>query len=506
MSLVTVRNRAARSVYSRSIIMLTFTNVAIFMVIMLVYYGVVSVAIVRQQSSQLTSVASAVAEVMTRSIDPISGQVVGVNTFDYLNFAAESTSSIAWVINKDGEIILKTGIPILLLDKLPISSKGYYRVPPNLLAGADAPKTGVTETNGLDEVFSGQTTDWITAAIPLWTEAGDYFGEVQLHRKMDYSSRDSWYMTNGIVFSFIIALIIALLIIGTLSHTITHPIRLLAEAAEKVARGDLSARVVIPGVNNDSNVSPLLTDDLTSLVSTMNHMIEMLNYQEHDRRDLISSISHDLRTPITSIRGFVEGMLDGTIPQERYKHYLEIVKNESIRLQNLVSSMFEMSLLESGKTYKMSAFDINQVIRGAVVGLEPLLSEKKIGVQIDIPDAGHSKLLAIGDRDAISRVVYNILTNAIQFTPKDGIIAITTHMAKSKLLEVTIEDSGPGVSDNEVGKVFDRFYKSDRSRTGKGSGLGLFICRSILSAHGQKISISKSELGGARFVFTLAAP
>lgn len=506
MSPAAIRTRSFRSVYSRSVILLTFTNVVIFMVVALVYYGIVSIAIVRQQSNQLSATASAVAEVMTRSIDPETGQIIGVNTLDYLNFAAESTRSYAWVINKDNDLILKTGIPIPLIEHLSFSIMGFYHVPPNLLAGSLAPSTGLTRTNGLDGTLAGQPEDWITAAAPLKTPAGVYFGEVQLHRMIDYSSRDSWYMTNGIAFSFIVALIIALLIIGTLSYTITRPIRLLSAAAERVARGDLSTRVVIPGIANDTTSTPLVTDDLTSLVHTMNHMIEMLNNQERDRRDFISSVSHDLRTPITSIRGFVEGMLDGTIAPGRYLHYLEIVKNESIRMQNLINGMFEMNLLESGKSYKMSAFDINQVLREAVVGLEPLLSGKKIGVQIDIPDSGHTRLVAIGDREAISRVVYNILTNAIQFTPKEGTIAITSSMARSKQLEVSIEDSGPGINENDIGKVFDRFYKQDRSRTSKGAGLGLFICRAILSAHGQKITLTKSELGGARFTFTLAAP
>lgn len=499
-------NRSFKSVYSRSVILLTFTNVVIFMVIALVYYGIVSIAIVRQQSSQLHNVASAVAEVMSRGLDPKSGQLTGTNMLDYLNFAAESTSSTAWVINQDGDIVLKTGVPLPMINRLSFSSRGFYTVPSALLAGPAAGRTGITQTNGLDGVFEGQEDDWVTAAVPLRTPSGVYFGEVQLHRKIDYSSRDSWYMTNGIATSFILALVVALLIIGTLSHTITRPIRLLSEAAERVARGDLSARVVIPGIDTTTNNTPLVTDDLTSLVRTMNHMIDMLNHQERDRRDFISSVSHDLRTPITSIRGFVEGMLDGTIAPGRYLHYLEIVKNESIRMQNLINSMFEMNLLESGKSYKMGVFDINQVLREAVVGLEPLLSEKKLGVQIDIPDSGHSRLLVIGDREAISRVVYNILTNAIQFTPREGIIAIASRQGRNKHIEVSIEDSGPGINEHDAGKVFDRFYKIDRARTGKGAGLGLFICRAILSAHGQRITVDKSDLGGARFTFTLASP
>ncbi len=502
----TGRAPSFRSVYSRSVILLTFTNVLIFIIIAMAYYGVVSISIVRQQSGQLTSVANAVADVVRRGIDPQTGELNSSHLLDYLNFAAESTGSTAWVVNRDGEIVLKTGVPVPLLDQLGFTPRGFYEVPDALLIGSQPDSDGVTQANGLDGSFVGQPDDWVTAAVPMRTPSGQYLGEIQLHRKIDYSSRDSWYMTGGVASSFILALIVALLIIGTLSHTITRPIRLLSEAAERVARGDLSARVKIPGVDTERKDEPIITDDLTSLVKTMNHMIDMLNHQERDRRDFIASVSHDLRTPITSIRGFVEGMLDGTIAPGRYEHYLEIVKNESVRLQNLINTMFEMNLLESSMAYKMGAFDINQLLRESIVSLEPMLSEKKITVRVDMPDSGHDKLLAFGDRDAIRRVVYNIITNAIQFTPLEGTIAVSTRKSRYKMIEVSIEDSGPGVRDEDNDKVFDRFYKRDRSRTGKGSGLGLFICRTILSAHGQRIKVDKSELGGARFTFTLSAP
>ena len=390
------------------------------------------------------------------------------------------------------------------------SERGYYVLPERFLAARSAGTSGKTETGDFHGLLKTQGYDWISAAYPVRTATGSYNGEVQLHYPRKPGNLTSFMLTNSLIASFVAAIGIALLLIWILSRNITRPIRLLSMAADRVSRGDLTARIVLPGINDappGKEVKPLVTDDLTVLVTTMNTMIEKLEKQEHDQKDFISSVSHDLRTPITSIRGFVEGMLDGTIPAERHSHYLEIVKQEAVRLQSLVKTMFDASLLDSERKYDQTVFDINDVIREDVIGLESMLLEKNIGVQTEFLKDDHGRLMAIGDRAAISRVVYNILTNAIKFTPNEGIIALTTRRgSKPRELEVVIEDSGPGIPENETTRIFDRFYKIDKSRKSKGSGLGLFICRTILKGHGQRISVGRSELGGARFVFTLASP
>jgi signal transduction histidine kinase len=307
----------------------------------------------------------------------------------------------------------------------------------------------------------------------------------------------------------LVAFLLALVFIGLLSRNITRPIRLLAQTADRVYRGDLSARVEWPGaVERQASNQALVTDDLMVLVETMNSMIEKLEHQERGRRDFISSVSHDLRTPLTSIRGFVEGILDGTVPEEKIGTYLEIVKQEVLRLQTLVNTLSETSLYESGSVrLDETVFDINTVIKEDVYGLESLLNEKNIGVQTDFDETEQGRLLAVGDREAINRVVYNIISNAIRFSPQEGVIALTTRRApRSHQLEIIIEDSGPGIPVSDWPYIFDRFYKVDKSRTAKGSGLGLFICRTILAAHGQRIAVGDSDLGGAKFSFTLSAP
>jgi signal transduction histidine kinase len=416
------------------------------------------------------------------------------------------------VVNNNGEIVLRFQCARLCFrDSLERSSAGYYRSTGRHSRPPGDPARPVSARAAIFAACSADSGgNWLTAAWPVPTASGAYRGEIQIHYEQRPSSLTSFLLTSSLVTSFLAAFGIALLFIGILSRNITRPIRLLSNAADQVSRGDLSVRVVIPGINDQASLkgdSALVTDDLTVLVNTVNTMIEKLENQERDRKDFISSISHDLRTPITSISGFVEGMLDGTVPANRYQHYLGIVKQEALRLQTLVNTMFEANILAGERKIVPTVFDINEVIKEDVIGLEALLAEKRLGVQTDFLADDQGRLLAIGDREAINRVVYNIMSNAIRFTPADGIIALTTRRSgRPKEIEVIIEDSGPGIPENEYPYIFDRFYKIDKSRTAKGSGLGLHICRTILAAHGQRITVGRSDLGGARFTFTLSVP
>ncbi len=498
-----------RSVYARTIMQLTLAILIVFSALGLVYYTIASMSSQRQQVDMLLSGAQTISEVIANEMDS-SGEISDPEVISYISFTARSTGAIVWVVNYAGEIVLNTGIPGEAARQMTKTSRNYYQLQARFLATMGSGTTGVSTTGDFYGLFQSSGSKWISAAWPLPSSTGSFNGEIQIHYSEIPHNLTSFMLTNSLIVSFIAAFGIAMLFIWILSRNITRPIRLLSKAADKVSRGDLSARIVLPGISDPKSLAApdaLVKDDLTILVSTMNTMIEKLENQERDRKDFISSVSHDLRTPITSIRGFVEGMLDGTVPADRFQYYLEIVKQESLRLQNLVNTMFEGSLLENDRKINQTVFDINEVIKEDVIGLEPLLSEKHLGVQTDFLQDDQDRLLVIGDREAINRVVYNILSNAIRFTPDEGIIALTTRRSsRPKEIEVIIEDSGPGIPESEFMKVFDRFYKVDKSRTAKGSGLGLYICRTILAAHGQRISVARSDLGGARFIFTLAIP
>jgi signal transduction histidine kinase len=503
------RLRLTHSIYTRTVLQLTVTILIVFLVLGLVYYSIVSRTALREQGDKLLNAAQAISSTIAVNLDA-SGEVANRQITSYVNFTARSSGAVVWIINHRGEVIIQTGIPTEVIKQLDQSDRGYYLLPETYQVGLDAGTSGTTITGDFNGLFKETGGYWLSAIYPIPSGHFGYSGEIQLHYRQSERNFLTFLMTNGLVASFLVAFAIALIINGILSHNITRPIRLMAEAAEKVARGDFSARIKLPGIDKKAapaQIGSFMTDDLGILVATLNEMIDKLANQERYRKDFISSVSHDLRTPITSIKGFIEGMLDGTIPPDRYEHYLEIVKQEVNRLQTLIHSMFEGSMIESEHQLNESVFDINQVIKEDIIGLESLLSEKNLDVQTDFMGDEDGRLLVIGDREGISRVVYNMMVNAIRFTPVDGIIALTTRKSKrSKEIEVVIDDSGPGIPEEEYPYIFDRFYKVDKSRTAKGSGLGLYICRTILAAHGQRIHVARSDMGGARFVFTLKTP
>jgi signal transduction histidine kinase len=495
------------SLYGRTILQLAAAILVVFTLMGVTYYGIVTTASARQQSSQLQASATAIAEVVAPAFNATRGEITSASVVSYLNFTARSTGAFVWVIDRRGGFAYQTGIPSAVLSALE-QPDGQYQLPFEYRGGSVLGTSGLTTTGDFRGLFRASGQRWISSVVPLPSSTGAYIGEIHLHRPVVTESFNSFLMTNSLLVSMLVAFVIALLFIGLLSRNITLPIRLLAQTADRVYRGDFSARVEIPGLSGRKVAKATTTDDLLILVQTMNSLIEKLEHQERGRRDFISSVSHDLRTPLTSIRGFVEGILDGTVPPEKTDNYLKIVKQEVLRLQKLVDTLSETSLYENDQIrLDESAFDVNKLIKETVVSLETLLNEKKIGVQTDFGENESGRLVVLGDRAAISRVIYNILSNAINFTPQEGVIALTTRrIGRTRQVEIVIEDSGSGIPESDWSYIFDRFYRVDKSRTSKGSGLGLFICRSILAAHGQRITVADSELGGACFIFTLAMP
>lgn len=501
--------RLIRSLYGRTILQLALAILVVFSIMGVFYYGIVTTASARQQSSQLLSSAQAIAEVAGPSFNIARGEITSNQVTSYLNFSARSTGAIVWVVGRNGKIAFQTNTPVILNEQF-TRLNDQWQLPQSFQGGEEIGTSGVATIGDFRGLFRSTGQRWISAVVPLPSPTGAYIGEIQLHRPVVTESFNSFLMTNSLLLSMLVAFLLAMGFIGLLSRNITQPIRLLAQTADRVYRGDLSARVELPGSFGleKPDKRAIVTDDLMVLVETMNSMIEKLENQERSRRDFISSVSHDLRTPLTSIRGFIEGILDGTVPENKAANYLEIVKKEVLRLQDLVNTLSEASRFEGGTVQlDETVFDLNAVIRESLYGLESLLNEKQISVQTAFDLTGQEKLLVLGDRAAISRVVYNILSNAIRYTPQEGIIALTTRrVSRVHQVEIVIEDSGPGIPQADWPYIFDRFYTVDKSRTAKGSGLGLFICRSILAAHGQRIAVSDSDLGGACLTFTLATP
>ena len=268
------------------------------------------------------------------------------------------------------------------------------------------------------------------------------------------------------------------------------PLKQLETAAAIIAEGDFSVQV-------DEKKGDR---ELRELSGAFNTMTRKLQGVEENRREFVANVSHELRSPITSIRGFAEGMADGVIPAEEQPKYLRLVANESKRLSGLIDDLLALSRLERDDAKpEMTVFDVNEMLRRAVIRRMNDLEAKRIDVGCEFEE---DRCEVRADSDRIEQVVINLLDNAIKFTPEGGKITLES-AAKDDVAEITVRDSGCGVPSEDREKIFDRFFTADRAHTaGKGTGLGLSICKRIMEMHGQSIRLLDTDEGAA-FSFTL---
>lgn len=269
------------------------------------------------------------------------------------------------------------------------------------------------------------------------------------------------------------------------------PLRKITLGAKEYASGNLAYRI------------PVTTDDeLAYLASTLNYMSEELGKSGEFQRKFIANVSHDFRSPLTSIKGYIEAMLDGTIPVEMQDRYLRIVLNETERLNKLTREMLTLNNLDNkGFLLNITHFDINQMIKDTAATFEGTCTNRKI--QLELLLTGDTMYVA-ADVGRIQQVLYNLLDNAIKFSPADSSIEIETTVRHGKLY-VSVRDHGVGIPRESLNKIWTRFYKIDASRgkDKRGTGLGLSIVKEIISAHNQKIDVISTEGAGTEFIFTL---
>ncbi len=301
------------------------------------------------------------------------------------------------------------------------------------------------------------------------------------------------FKTMGV--AIVIALLLAFALSYALSKTISKPIKGIQAAVKKFAKGDYSSRV--EQTEQKSNIA-----EIEELSAAFNNMAFHLEKADEIRNNFISDVSHDLRTPMTTIAGFVDGILDGTIPQERERDYLAIVKGEISRLSALVNSFLDITRIEGeNKPLEMINFDINESIRRILFGFEKQITEKYISVELIFET---DACFVRADRDLITRVITNLAENAIKFTENGGTIRISTAAHQQEIV-VSVYNTGCGISENDKEFIFERFYKADKSRSlnREGTGIGLYIVKDIINRHGKNISVKSVENEYAQFTFWL---
>lgn len=420
----------------------------------------------------------------------------------YIQMVEEDTERFINNNDETGYEDLKNTIKIIKvsvgMDSLIIDSQGYvYAVSDENLSYLKYTKINISDSdiellkdNKIIEkdFLSNLKSKFKAYYIPLFGKSGFNGATILLDSESGKSYRGLYII---IWISILFAVVISNIIEYYFAKKILiKPLSEINNVAKKFAKGEVEKRV-----NIDSN------DEIGELAESFNIMAESLEKVDTARREFISNVSHELRSPITSIKGFITGIIDGVIPKDREDYYLNIVNDEVSRLSRLVTDLLDISSMESGK-FKLNIIDIdiNEIITLCILNLEGKIKEKKINVEV-IFNEDHE--YCFGDRDRIIQVVTNLIENAIKYGYEGGEIQIETY-AKADRVYINIFNSGPNIPREDMNKIWERFYKVDKSRTNKVStGLGLPIVRLILTQHKQDIWFHNIPDKGVKFIFTL---
>lgn len=385
-------------------------------------------------------------------------------------------SSEIWIVDPKGKIILDTSKPSTSEEQPSIPGfnvtdfgNRYYQV---------------------GDFYDHFSSDTLSVYSPI-TVSYKVRGYVFIHKPMSNVVTYANGMTAIAYQTFALLLVAALLVLGLFFYVVYIPIRKITKGAKAYANGNLDVKIDV-----HSN------DEIGYLAASMNYMANELNTLEDDQKKFVSNVSHDFRSPLTSIKGYVEAMLDGTIPVEMQEKYLNIILFETERLNKLTKSLLELNRYGShGIMLDISRFDINYTIRMTVQTFEGICKPKHISFHLILTG---DKLFVSADMSKIQQVLYNLIDNAIKFSHTDSFITVETTEKNDKIF-VSVKDTGIGIPKDSIKKIWERFYKTDLSRgkDKKGTGLGLSIVKEIIQAHGENITVISTEGVGTEFIFTL---
>jgi len=327
-------------------------------------------------------------------------------------------------------------------------------------------------------------------AAPLTNENGQVIGAVAMFEKMGDLAILFGSINKQFMISAVVSFAVAFLLILAIARSITRPINDVTKSVKSLAKGDYSTRVEYKG-----------EDEISYLANSFNEMARDLENHETLRNSFVGNVSHELRTPLTSITGFIQGVMDGTVPNEEQDKYLGIALSETKRLNALINDLMELSKVDSGKfPIRLTAFDINELLRITLLSFEKRIDEKRLNVEVNFEA---DNIYVAADKDKITQVVTNLIDNAIKFNADGGVLRISTILKKYKVI-ARITNTGKPIAAKDKGFIFERFYKADQShnRDIPGTGIGLSLVKKILAQHGEKIWIEDTPKE-TTFAFTL---
>ena len=398
----------------------------------------------------------------------------------YLSSVAKVSDSHVMVATPEGVIVYATSGSADLIEFQ------YAELSPATVASiVDGSRVGMDQLDGL------YREPRYLVGLPITNDKGYLQGLVLVSASASNIS-GVWRDLSGILLVTALAVVlIAAIISSVTSMRQSQPIKEIAAAARQFGLGRLDVRVDVGSRR----------DEVGELAEAFNAMADSLAKSEQRRSEFIANVSHELKTPMTSIAGFADGILDGTIPPDQERHYLQIISSETRRLSRLVRSMLDLSRLQSDERAAQQQFDLCETLVRALVTLEGKVNAKRLEVDAQLPQ--DEPVPVWGDQDAITQVCYNLLDNAIKFSQEGGVLGLGVSVKGAKAT-VTISNQGETIPPGEQQLIFDRFHKTDHSRSADrdGVGLGLYIVKPILNSHKETISCV-SEDGVTKFIFTM---
>ena len=347
------------------------------------------------------------------------------------------------------------------------------------------------------EFFEAGTLDgyypegYYTAGVPIRRSDGTIFAFCFASTHSNFVSEFPLTFMKIFLAAAAITLVIVIIFVASMSYSMAKPLRQMSSAAKRFAVGDFSVRLKVPKDN-----------EIGELANALNYMADSLSSSEGMRRTFIANVSHELKTPMTTIAGFIDGMLDGTIPPQNQRHYMTIVSNEVKRLSRLVTSMLSLSRIDNGELkIHPTNFDLFSTIVSILAGFEQKIRER----QLDITGLGDFRSIKVyADPDLMYQVIYNLIENAVKFTNEHGTIHFSLEETRFDI-SVMITNTGVGIPPEDIRFIFDRFYKTDKSRSmdKRGMGLGLYIAKTIMRLHGGDIFVESRVNDYTRFTFRL---
>ena len=437
--------------------------------------GMTKQHLIREKAESLYSEATLIANTYASGLYTSETTLETVKT--QLDALAVYMDSIIRIINPSGRMVLDTTSPLNVTDVVMIEN-----FDPTITGGS---------YYIIGDFFNNFSSDVLTVFAPITSEY-KVKGYVVIHCDMEEIEQSSISLLNISYITLAILLLLSMIILIFFTEIVYIPLRKITYATEQYASGNMHYEFQVES-----------DDEIGYLAACLNFMASEIARAEDDQKKFVANVSHDFRSPLTSMRGYLEAMIDGTIPPEMHDKYLHIVLNETERLAKLTSSLLVLNNLNTkGMLLDRMDFDINQVIRNTAASFEGTCRQKTIAIEMVL--TGNS-MYVNADMGKIQQVLYNLMDNAIKFSHHDSIIRIETSMKKNKLF-VSVKDTGIGIPKEDLKLIWDRFYKSDLSRgkDKKGTGLGLSIVKEIITAHGEHINVISTPGEGSEFIFSLS--